>query len=120
MPRNKVDDPNSTEAAEHQFEEVVESGGTPATRLDFTDLGAVPLAVSADLGRNTMRIREILELREGSIVPLDKLAGEMTDVYVNGLLLARGEVVPIGDNLHVRIHEVIGAVGEDLSDEIDD
>ena len=55
-----------------------------------------------------MLVREVLELKRGSIVQLDKLAGEMTDIYVNGLHLARGEVVVIADVLHVRIGEIVG------------
>lgn len=77
-------------------------------RLELTDLMNVPLEVSAELGRATMRVRDVLELKVGSLVTLDKMAGEMTDVFVNGLQLARGEVVVIGDMLHVRLAEIIG------------
>ncbi|MBM3290634.1 MAG: flagellar motor switch protein FliN, partial [Candidatus Hydrogenedentes bacterium] len=60
------------------------------------------------LGACTMLVRDVLALQRGSVVQLSKLAGEMTDIYLNGLPLARGEVVVIGDTLHVRIGEIVG------------
>ena len=93
---------------DHTFEEFVPVAGSPNTHLQVNDLRRVKLCVSADLGSCDMRVREVLELRRGSVVQLSKLAGEMTDIYVNGQTLARGEVVVIGDTLHVRIGEVVG------------
>jgi flagellar motor switch protein FliN/FliY len=66
----------------------------------------VPLPVSVELGRSKKVIKEILELHEGSIVVLDKLAGDLVDVVVNGKLIAKGEVVIIDDNYGVRITEL--------------
>jgi len=60
-----------------------------------------------------MLVREVLDLKQGSIVPLDKLAGEMTDIYVNGIPLAKGEVVVIGDSLHVRVGEILGVAASE-------
>ena len=89
---------------EHSFEEIV--GDTVgAQRLAIEDLEDVPLEVSADLGSCTMLVRDVLELKRGSVIPLDKLAGETTDIYVNGLPLGKGEIVVIGDALHVRVAE---------------
>ncbi|MBX3097287.1 MAG: flagellar motor switch protein FliN [Fimbriimonadaceae bacterium] len=67
----------------------------------------VPLQVSVELGRLKMAVRDIVELAVGSIVELDKTAGEPVDVLVNGKLVARGEVVVIEDNFGVRITEII-------------
>ena len=69
----------------------------------------VALEVSVELGRKRMSIREILDLGSGSIVELDKIAGEPVDLLVNGKLVARGEVVVIEDNFGVRITEIVGA-----------
>lgn len=69
----------------------------------------IPLEVSVELGRRRMSIRDILDLGSGSIVELDKIAGEPVDLLVNGRLVARGEVVVIEDNFGVRITEIIGA-----------
>jgi flagellar motor switch protein FliN/FliY len=67
----------------------------------------VALEVSVELGRSHMSIGEILALRTGSVVELDKLAGEPVDVSVNGTLIARGEVVVVDEKFGVRITEVV-------------
>ena len=107
----------SQDAHEHTFAEVVRSDSPPAEGLTVDDLRDVRLTVTADLGEASLLVREVLELKAGSVIPLDKLAGEMTDIYVNGIPLARGEVVVIADSLHVRIGEIIGAAPEEKEDE---
>ena len=92
---------------EHTFEELGPESAPPAN-LAIDDLKRVKLTLSADLGSCNMLVREVLDLHRGSVVQLSKLAGEMTDVYVNGQALAKGEVVVIGDTLHVRIGEIVG------------
>jgi len=67
----------------------------------------VALEVSVELGRSHMPIGEILALRTGSVIELDKLAGEPVDVSVNGTLIARGEVVEVDEKFGVRITEVV-------------
>lgn len=67
----------------------------------------VPLQVTVELGRTRKLIRDILELVPGSIIELDKLAGEPVDVLVNGKLIAKGEVVVIDENFGVRITEIV-------------
>ena len=67
----------------------------------------VALEVSVELGRSHMSIGEILALRTGSVIELDKLAGEPVDVSVNGTLIARGEVVVVDEKFGVRITEVV-------------
>lgn len=83
------------------------SGGMnlPGARLSLGDLSKIPLTVTAELGRVDMRVRDILGLKIGSLVVLDKFAGQMTDVLVNDVPMARGEIVVIGDSLNVRIAE---------------
>lgn len=66
----------------------------------------VPLSVTVELGRTKKSIKEILELTNGSIVELEKLAGEPVDIQVNGKFLAKGEVVVIDENFGVRITEI--------------
>ncbi|HHF98129.1 MAG TPA: flagellar motor switch protein FliN [Candidatus Aerophobetes bacterium] len=68
----------------------------------------VPLQISAELGRTSMSIKEILQLAPGSVIELDKLAGEPVDLLVNGKLIAKGEVVVTEENFAVRITEIIG------------
>lgn len=67
----------------------------------------VPLQVTVELGMAKKSIKEILALTNGSVIVLDKLAGEMVDVLVNGRLYARGEVVVIDDNYGVRVTEIV-------------
>nr|WP_320145459.1 flagellar motor switch phosphatase FliY [uncultured Anaeromusa sp.] len=70
----------------------------------------VPLQVTVELGRTKKLIREILELSPGSVLELDKLAGEPVDVLVNGKLLAKGEVVVIDENFGVRITDIVSPI----------
>ncbi len=67
----------------------------------------VSLGVTAELGRCTMRVSDVLKLGRGSIVELDRLAGAPIDVLVNNRLVARGEVVAVGDRFGVRVTEVV-------------
>lgn len=67
----------------------------------------VPLQVTVELGRTRKLIRDILELSPGSVVELDKLAGEPVDILVNGKLIAKGEVVVIDENFGVRITDIV-------------
>lgn len=78
----------------------------PAANLDL--ILDVDLTVTVELGRAKKRIREVIVLAPGSVVELDRLAGEAVDVLVNGKPVARGEVVVIGENFGVRITEIIG------------
>lgn len=79
--------------------------------LGDTNIGLildVPMQVTVELGRTRKLIREILELGPGSIIELDKLAGEPVDILVNGKQIAKGEVVVIDENFGVRITEIVG------------
>ena len=67
----------------------------------------VSLRVSAELGRCTMRVSDVLKLGKGSIVELDRLAGSPIDVLVNDRLVARGDVVAVDDRFGVRVTEVV-------------
>jgi flagellar motor switch protein FliN/FliY len=67
----------------------------------------VALDLSVELGRTSIPVRDVLKIAQGSIIELDKLAGEPVDVLVNGKLIARGEVVVVDDNFGVRITEII-------------
>jgi flagellar motor switch protein FliN/FliY len=67
----------------------------------------VELDLRIELGRTHMYLEDVLKLRKGSVVPLDKLAGDPVDIYVNGRLIARGEVLVLNDNFCVRVAELI-------------
>jgi flagellar motor switch protein FliN/FliY len=67
----------------------------------------VQMSVTVELGRTKMYIKDILGLGEGSIIELDKLAGEPVDLLVNGKLIAKGEVVVIDENFGVRVTDIV-------------
>jgi flagellar motor switch protein FliN/FliY len=98
----------TAEAEPHRFAEVA-AGPKSGQHLDLANLRTVRLRITVELGEARMLVREIISLRVGSIVQLSKMAGELTDIRANGLQLGKGEVVVIGDALHVRIAEIEGA-----------
>lgn len=84
------------------------SGAPPSSEAATLDLiRDVELDVSIELGRSHMYLEDVLRLRKGSVVPLDKLAGDPVDIYVNGRLIARGEILVLNDNFCVRIAELV-------------
>ncbi len=78
---------------------------SPSRRLDM--LLDVPLEVNVELGRTRMTIHDLLQLAPGSVVELDKVAGEALDILVNGRLVARGEAVVVNDKFGVRITDIV-------------
>lgn len=84
-------------------------GGAPASTEAATIelIRDVELDLKIELGRTQMYLEDVLKLRKGSVVPLDKLAGDPVDIYVNGRLIARGEVLVLNDNFCVRVAELI-------------
>jgi flagellar motor switch protein FliN len=81
--------------------------GEPTADTDIGLLLEVPLSISVELGRTSLTIRELLALGQGSILQLDRHAGEPVDVLVNGKRLARGEVVVIDEDFGIRVTEVV-------------
>ena len=73
----------------------------------------VELNVKIELGRSRMLVEDVLKLTEGSVVELDKLAGDPVDVFVNDRLVARGEVLVLNDNFCVRVNEIVAGVKEE-------
>lgn len=67
----------------------------------------IPVTMSLEVGRTKINIRNLLQLNQGSVVELDRLAGEPLDVLVNGTLIAHGEVVVINDKFGIRLTDVI-------------
>ena len=84
--------------------------GKQAGPIDL--LKDVDLNVKIELGRTRMLIEDVLRLGEGSVVELDKLAGDPVDVFVNEQLVARGEVLVLNDNFCVRINEIVTTTEE--------
>ncbi len=90
-----------------RFDELGEpaTGGSGSQNLDF--LLDIPLNVSVELGRSSMIIDKMLQLTQGSVVELEKSAGETVEIYVNNKLLGKGEVIVVNERFGVRITEII-------------
>lgn len=88
------------------FEEVTK-GEAPKQQLDLDFILDIPLYLTVELGRNRMLISELLQLGQGSVVEMTKLAGEPMDVYVNQRLIARGEVVVVNEKFGVRLTDIV-------------
>ncbi len=73
--------------------------------LDF--LLEIPLDISVELGRRSLKIKELLQLSQGSVVELNKMAGEPADIYVNKKLMAKGEVVVVNEKFGIKLTEII-------------
>ena len=79
-------------------------------RRDLDFILDIPLDVSAELGRTKLLINELLQLGQGSVIELNKLAGEPLEIYVNGKLVARGEAVVINEKFGVRLTDIISPI----------
>lgn len=89
------------------------AAGSGAADHDISLLDDVELDVKVELGRTEMLIEDILRLGVGSVVELNKLAGDPVDIYVNARLVARGEILVLNDNFCVRVNDIVapGPVG---------
>ena len=90
-----------------ELEPLVPLDDDPSADTDIGLLLEVPLSITVELGRTSLTIRELLALGQGSILQLDRHAGEPVDVLVNGKRLARGEVVVIDEDFGIRVTEVV-------------
>ncbi|URN93417.1 MAG: flagellar motor switch phosphatase FliY [Candidatus Pristimantibacillus lignocellulolyticus] len=107
MPNNNMNLNRNVNVQPVQFANF-NQGGLPQT--DGTNLNLlldIPLKVTVELGRTQKQIKDILELSQGSIIELDKLAGEPVDILVNNKLIAKGEVVVIDENFGVRVTDIV-------------
>ncbi len=79
-------------------------------------LSDVDLEVTIELGRTEMLVEDVLKLGAGSVVELDKLAGDPVDIYVNGRHVARGEVLVLNDNFCIRVSEIIADLDQSVQE----
>jgi flagellar motor switch protein FliN/FliY len=99
-----------SDLAPFQYEEFV-GRPDPGENATLDVLSDVQLDLKIELGRADMHLEDVLKLRKGSVVPLDKLVGDPVEIYVNQRLVARGEVVVLDDNFCVRVVELIADAG---------
>lgn len=83
------------------------SGGPAGDEANMDVILDIPVTISMEIGRTHISIRNLLQLNQGSVVELDRLAGEPMDVLVNGTLVAHGEVVVVNEKFGIRLTDVI-------------
>ncbi|ABN62400.1 MULTISPECIES: flagellar motor switch protein FliN [Shewanella] len=97
------------EANAIELDELVDDS-RPITKAEAAKLDTIldiPVTISMEVGRSYISIRNLLQLNQGSVVELDRVAGEPLDVMVNGTLIAHGEVVVVNDKFGIRLTDVI-------------
>jgi len=109
-----MSDENETMSDENV--EAVEATGIDEQKLstlqdemDLDVLQNIPVTLSVEVGRTGMQIRDLLKLSEGSVIELDRVAGESIDILVNNTVIARGEVVVVNERYGVRLTQVLDA-----------
>jgi flagellar motor switch protein FliN/FliY len=88
----------------HEFED---QKSATSTNPDLDVILDIPVSISMEVGRTSITIRNLLQLNQGSVIELDRLAGEPLDVLVNGTLIAHGEVVVVNEKFGIRMTDVI-------------
>ncbi|MFT6193528.1 MAG: flagellar motor switch protein FliN/FliY [Cognaticolwellia sp.] len=108
-----MDEQASAETAKAvELEELEEDSGniSGAEKSKLDAILDIPVTISMEVGRSHISIRNLLQLNQGSVVELDRVAGESLDVMVNGTLIAHGEVVVVNDKFGIRLTDVISQV----------
>jgi len=103
---------NVGEAEAVELEELTEDERpiTGAEKRKLDTILDIPVTISMEVGRSNISIRNLLQLNQGSVVELDRVAGEALDVLVNGTLIAHGEVVVVNDKFGIRLTDVISQI----------
>jgi flagellar motor switch protein FliN/FliY len=99
--------PASTAAGERVFQPLQGNGAFEIAKGDIDRVLDVPVQLTAELGRTRITIKNLLQLSQGSVVELDGLAGEPMDVFINGYLIAQGEVVVVNEKFGIRLTDII-------------
>ncbi|RKZ94212.1 MAG: flagellar motor switch protein FliN [Gammaproteobacteria bacterium] len=99
-----------TDSAAAGFENLNDDAVESDEEINLDVILDVPVDISMEIGRTKISIRNLLKLNQGSVIELDRLAGEPMDVLVNGTLIAHGEVVVVNDKFGIRLTDVISPV----------
>ncbi len=102
-----MENPNDEMLASAEFDEALPEEPRSQKTDNIELLMDVSLRVTVELGRTRMQLAQILELQHGSVVELDRIAGDPVDIFVNDCMVARGEVVVVDDKFGVRITEMV-------------
>ena len=98
---------DSADADHSAFDELAEPAERGEAGIDLQAIREIPVTVSTELGRTSLPIARLLDLGQGSVIGLDRPAGEPLDVLVNGCLIAHGEVVVVDDKFGIRLTDVL-------------
>ncbi len=98
---------NAAEPQPAEFDNLQDEGQPPKGDVNLDVILDVPVTLSMEVGRTRIPIRNLLQLNQGSVVELDRAAGEPLDVFVNGTLVAHGEVVVVNEKFGIRLTDVI-------------
>ena len=106
-----AEDASKDDAQPADFEKLEENSNQESTQppkdVDLNVILDVDVTLELEVGRTNLSVRELLQLNQGSVVELDRLAGEPLDVLVNGTLVAHGDVVVVNDNYGIRLTDVV-------------
>jgi flagellar motor switch protein FliN/FliY len=91
--------------SENTVNELAKGPAVDSKKLDF--IMDIPLHVTVELGRTKLLVRDILQLNQGAVVELSKMAGEPLDVFVNSKLVARGEAVVVNEKFAIRLVDIV-------------
>jgi flagellar motor switch protein FliN/FliY len=106
--KGKTEGGFDTDAEVTELEELDEDRDiTPKEKRKLDTILDIPVTIAMEVGRSNISIRNLLQLNQGSVVELDRVAGEPLDVLVNGTLIAHGEVVVVNDKFGIRLTDVI-------------
>lgn len=97
----------SANARQMALDDFADSGKNVTGSPDLDVILDIPVTISMEVGRTSITIRNLLQLNQGSVIELDRLAGEPLDVLVNGTLIAHGEVVVVNEKFGIRMTDVI-------------
>lgn len=97
----------ATAASDRLFQPLQGNTGPDLAKGDIDRVLDVPVQLTAELGRARITIKNLLQLSQGSVVELDGLAGEPMDIFINGYLIAQGEVVVVNDKFGIRVTDII-------------
>ena len=107
MAEDTASEAAETLADEQQSAAAASGGGSKVSAENLRVLENIEVQMTVEVGNTEIRIRDLLRLNEGSVVELDRLAGDPLDILVNGTMIAKGEIVMVGERFGVRFTEIV-------------
>ena len=103
----EIDEAAKDDVQAAELDELVDESRPSTGDVKMDAILDVPVTISMEIGRTNLNIRNLLQLNQGSVVELDRLAGEPMDVLVNGTLIAKGEVVVVNEKFGIRLTDIV-------------